>query len=576
MRHTYCVALVVLLVASLVGGVAHGNGVSRVASNAWVTDGYVVDVASRDDTVYLAGSFTRIGPKTGPFTIIDRVTGQPDLTVPRVTGGEVFDIDPDGSGGYIIAGSFTAVGGVPRRGLARLTSAGALDVGFSPALDIIHVTLVTVSAGRVFAAVERRTSSELLRSLVALDLSSGQQLAWTPAVAPSSVRNLETGPNGSVLVTAHPATGGVARTHRFDGSTGAVLWTLDAWALVIVDGGVGYAVTGYFGNPGAVVQVNLQTGAATQLATMTYCSGCRGPQVPLSAALVWLSGSFSAVNGQPRAFAAAFDFGGNLTPWTPAPPPPGPTGLRATVFEDRLYTSLGYVLDAQSGERIDWAPAIEVRSVDCCWRAIPNRGVVRHGGDGAGFAFFPRVESPPPVTGLAGTADGNRLTLSWQPIAGAISYILEAGSAPSLADLAVIDLGSEAPNFSVDGPSGSFYVRVRAKNDGGIGPPSSALRVVLGRGACAASPGAPVAFTGSVSGNVVSLQWSPPTSGLAPMRYILDASTSSGGTPFAQIDTGLTRSISGAVPPGTYFVRVRAENACGSSAPTDEVRIPVP
>jgi hypothetical protein len=70
---------------------------------------------------------------------------------------------------------------------------------------------------------------------------------------------------------------------------------------------------------------------------------------------------------------------------------------------------------------------------------------------------------------------GNVVTFSWAPPLDGVptSYILEAGSMLSLSNLAVFNTGSAATTVTVrDVPKGSYYVRLRAVNAVGVGPPT--------------------------------------------------------------------------------------------------------
>jgi hypothetical protein len=70
------------------------------------------------------------------------------------------------------------------------------------------------------------------------------------------------------------------------------------------------------------------------------------------------------------------------------------------------------------------------------------------------------------------------------------------------------------------------------------------------------------------------LTWSPPSSGNAT-SYVLEAGTGAGLTNIISFDTGSTATTLTvtSVPNGTYFVRVRARNADGNGAPSNEVTI---
>jgi hypothetical protein len=73
-----------------------------VDGNLWVAaDGSVNAIAVNSGTLYIAGTFTRIGPPTGGAVALDATTGQP-LSLPKVEGAaaQVLAVAPDGAGGW--------------------------------------------------------------------------------------------------------------------------------------------------------------------------------------------------------------------------------------------------------------------------------------------------------------------------------------------------------------------------------------------------------------------------------------------------------------------------------------------
>ena len=91
------------------------------------------------------------------------------------------------------------------------------------------------------------------------------------------------------------------------------------------------------------------------------------------------------------------------------------------------------------------------------------------------------------------------------------------------------------------------------------------------------APGAPRQLAASTSGSSVTLTWSPPDSGGAPSSYAISAGSASGLSNLANVVTGSTQTMFAAagLPNGTYFVRVSAQNAAGTSAPSNEVSFTV-
>ena len=89
---------------------------------------------------------------------------------------------------------------------------------------------------------------------------------------------------------------------------------------------------------------------------------------------------------------------------------------------------------------------------------------------------------------------------------------------------------------------------------------------------------APTSLQFYLQGNTVVLSWTPPPAPNTPTSYVIEAGTTSGATNIAVFDTGSTGTIltvSG-VPPGTYFVRVRARDASGGGPASNEVTVIIP
>lgn len=202
--------------------------------------------------------------------------------------------------------------------------------------------------------------------------------------------------------------------------------------------------------------------------------------------------------------------------------------------------------------------------------------------------FFPTRMSalavggtPTAPTNVVATAVGGTVTISWtgqgiDPVLNLpVSYVIEAGSTPGAADLASVP--TVVPPFVARGVgAGTYYVRVRAKDiiSGAMSAPSNEAVLVVGGGPCAA-PGAPSALTMvSNSGGTLVLSWAAAPG--SPTSYIVEAGSSSGLSNLANSDLGLTTTLTAnGVGAGTYFVRIRAKNACGTSGLSNEVQFTV-
>ena len=192
-------------------------------------------------------------------------------------------------------------------------------------------------------------------------------------------------------------------------------------------------------------------------------------------------------------------------------------------------------------------------------------------------AIYPQIaaanQPPNAPTAMTASVTLNTVVLSWTPASTggpADTYIIEAGSAPNLANLAVMPVQAPATSLTVTAvPSGVYYVRVRARNVLGTSPPSP--EVVVTVGPCSV-PGTPMGLTYTADGNLVSINWTAPTSG-GVQGYILSAGFGPGQSNAAVVQLGPVTSFSAMAPFGDYYVRVQAVNACGAGTPSSELLV---
>lgn len=180
------------------------------------------------------------------------------------------------------------------------------------------------------------------------------------------------------------------------------------------------------------------------------------------------------------------------------------------------------------------------------------------------------LAAPDPPTVLTASASGSSVTLAWSaPASGSppSDYVIEAGSATSLSDLANFSTGNTATTFSASGVgTGRYYVRVRSANAAGRSAPSSEAVLVVG-GVCSSAPSAPT-LTTQVAGSTVTLSWTAPP---GASSFVLEAGSATGLSNLVSSDVGgATSYVATGVAAGTYYVRVRAKNSCGAGAPSNE------
>lgn len=170
------------------------------------------------------------------------------------------------------------------------------------------------------------------------------------------------------------------------------------------------------------------------------------------------------------------------------------------------------------------------------------------------------------------------VSLAWAPPVGGSQvqgYQLSVGSAPGLSNILVLPYPASTLGVSGVAGFGDYYVRVAATNACGASTPTADRLVRVQP--CVAQPNAPTNLTFTRNGNQVNFAWVAPASGPPPAQYVIVAGSAPGTSNIAVHLTGnqLT-SLSAVGPPGTYFVRVFATNACGNSSFTNEVQVVIP
>jgi hypothetical protein len=181
------------------------------------------------------------------------------------------------------------------------------------------------------------------------------------------------------------------------------------------------------------------------------------------------------------------------------------------------------------------------------------------------------VAVPGPPTNLVASVSGTTLTLTWgAPASGGapLAYLIDAGTGPGGSNIAAgVNVGNIL-GASAGVPVGQYFIRVRAVNGLGAGLPSNEVVAQVGS---TGPPGAPTNLDFTVLGGAVQLRWSAPATGGTPTGYNVEVGSDIGASNYGVVAVGNVTSVTNpSAPAGTYFVRVRATNAFGPSAPSNE------
>lgn len=523
------------------------------------------------------------------------------------------------------AGDFERVGGTDRDGVAAIAAAtGALD-GWDPAPFLVSPIEATTTA----LLMSRPTGSNRVtrRYLAAIDRTTGIATAWDPNDAAHGLLHTPTALSAVTADATHvyfaSATNG--EVLRADRTTAAVDQT---WRAVVTrsDGSPGVVTSIAVGNglvylggtfdriAGTTFGVTTRhwlaaVGVDGRLSTWTPVldgndGGTWFRTLLVDGRTVYLGGDFTAVNGvyllgyaavdgvsgavtQPlmyvpgentsiyglatdgtQTFVAGVAFGAPLVGAASVPdaqltqygPTNGVLPTSAAFVAGRLYAGQEYDPDtaAPTARTTRWGKVVG-----------DPLGLVHLLDDGT-VEYYPALPGNPPLAPtLTATSSGNTVSIAWTPNpAGGVasSYTLFAGSAPGAANLAAIPIRG-ATTFTATAPTGLYYLTVVARNGYGTSAPSNEVAVQAG---CVTAPAAPASIGYSKAGGAVRLAWSAAATATS---YRLEAGTAPSAGNLGTIPLGNVTQFATAAPLGLYYVRVRAANACGTSAASSEVAV---
>lgn len=646
-----------------IGRVAHAAGELDVTLEAWNpgADGTVRAFGVADTSVFVGGEFGFIGGQpSGQFARIDAVSGAAST--------EEFDLDGPVnsiaiSGGTVyVVGSFSIIQDQLRGGAAAFSTAGAL-LPWNPS-PAGTASFVAVSGAQVgISGIIVGFGALPVPTLAAVDLQTGQVLPWFPFPDRSPIDEIvvrggvvyvgggftrfDDVPNrfslaaidavyGFVLPWApnpnSPITGMVAddtylyvagnfttiagqpRTRlarfRLSDQTLDPEFAPSIAAVGQINDLVIAGTTLYAG--GSQIQVNGGPGrnvVAFDTTTGTHLSGfvvtANGVvnRMDVDAGFVYFTGGFTSVNGQPHQFVAKVDATtGTVSSW--APPTfamdatsaangtvPGVndvdaqgatvliTGAFATVGGQ---TRLGVVqVNASDGAVTSWAPNLGTAPAGFGGAILsaPDVTVIAGGRiqlqdellNGLALFVDPNGQLPVAPGDLTAEIVGSTVALRWNTAPLGFppsSFIVEAGSGAGRTDIAALPVATTT--FTATGvPPGTYYVRVRAVTPLGTSGPTADLAISVGSASCTSPPATPAFLYSEADGSDVGVLIGV-GAGALPTSWVLEAGSGPGRSDLATVNLASNRVEFSGIPAGLYFLRARARNDCGTTAPSAE------
>ncbi len=540
-------------------------------------------------------------------------------------------------GQLFISGDIVSAGGVRRFRYAGFdTSSGALTA-WQPAVGHPARALASDGARIALAGSFISAGGRISPHLAALDVRTG--LPSSAALPSVSAPVYALASSGTLVVAgagpevvAFSAANGAVRT-RFDiSAAGAPVGTVRALAIAEPLLFVGGNFVDVLGEPRRhLAAIDMRTGRPTAFDPQPDNQVFR---LRVSSGALYAVGAFSSVPGYGRGGVAAWNIAtGALEAFNP--PVSGVTDLaffrdrvllagalngsysQGTAWVDRVsggLTPLGrpvpfhalgvartgntlvvggnpspawrtaglVALDGVTGAALPWGPLVDshllgggIQHVQATDTAVIVTGLFNlvDGAPANNLAIFRTGRAASPRQMTAAVSNGT-VSIGWQPGVGpqARSYVLEAGTTTGASDVGTFAVGAVTRVTGVLA-AGTSFIRVRGVGDTGPGPAGS--EVIVSVPSTSTPPSAPGPLTASVSAGVVTLTWGAATGNAT--SYVIEAGTAAGLANIGALPTGnLDTTWSTFAPSGTYYVRVRAANAFGLSAATNDVTVVVP
>ncbi len=257
--------------------VAHADGAPQIGrvsprpsdQTISIVDGHTLAVGQIGSKIVVGGDFTKVGPgQRGAAGVVGLGSGQFGTGFPDVVG-SVNAVVPDGSGGWIIGGSFTSVGSQARSNLAAVDAAGAVTA-WAPNTNGV-VRSLAVDAGAVYVGGGFTT------------------VGGAPAVGAAKLDRT----TGAILWDAQ-ATGGAVQTIALS-TDGATLYV--GGAFTSLAGSNAQARIGAIVTASGLRSTNFLPGSANQPVSALAVDGTS----------LWIGGDFTKLGGITRTRLAKVD-----------------------------------------------------------------------------------------------------------------------------------------------------------------------------------------------------------------------------------------------------------------------------
>ena len=337
---------------------------------SWFTNSVVQTYASDSTYNYFGGQYTRILNKTGSGFKITTDNQINNTTFPFVNG-TIRVVEPDGAGGWIIAGTFNSAGDSARNGLAQINSDGSVS-SFRPMVSgsTVYCLCVTgddIYIGGTFTLAGGATRNRLAKFKIS---TSALDPTWNPNAMGSVNAMLKSGDSiyvggGFSSIHGMPIRG-LAKINTTDG-TPFPLWYVSSVSTVLAMAMnensiyVAGSFTSFNFEPrGKAAKVSKMTGDLDDDWNPNITGGVGVFSIAVSGTDVYVGGDFTTVGGAAKTRAAKLTGATGALDGTWNPNPNGSIINTITINGGSIY--LGGTFSTAGG--LDRTNAVKVNNIN--------------------------------------------------------------------------------------------------------------------------------------------------------------------------------------------------------------------
>ncbi|MBX7107670.1 MAG: T9SS type A sorting domain-containing protein [Chitinophagales bacterium] len=291
--------------------------------NMMTTDGTVRTTIQDGNTIYLGGEFSHVGWPADRIARFKPGETRPDNSFPQLGGGPVYDIEPDGNGGYYTSGGTGYFNGnTVTSNILHMLNDNSLDTAFHVSVTGEVYGISKLDDKLYIAGSFSAVNGDPRTNLAAIDAATGATLPWIPD-APDQYLNLVRATPTTVFIQGsfsyvgnHYLPGNFAALDAVTGKVNTSFPVGDGAINTIESDGNQLYVGGTFNSIGTPVRglAKMSTSSTNPVANFPQTDGSVYTMVQDGSGGNFIGGYFTHVGGEQHQYLAHILADGTVDP----------------------------------------------------------------------------------------------------------------------------------------------------------------------------------------------------------------------------------------------------------------------